>query len=44
MNRQYFTSGLLYGQGMLTKIMPRTGSKKNVRCRLPAEDEKLYLL
>lgn len=31
-------------QGVLTKITPRTGSKKNVRYRLPSADEKLYLL
>ena len=31
-------------QGVLTKIVPRTGSKKNVRYRLPTADEKLYLL
>ncbi len=31
-------------QGLLTKIVPRTGSKKSVRYRLPAADEKLYLL
>ena len=31
-------------QGLLTKIVPRTGSKKSVRYRLPTADEKLYLL
>ncbi len=31
-------------QGLLTKIVPRTGAKKSVRYRLPAADEKLYLL
>jgi ATP-dependent DNA helicase RecG len=31
-------------QGLLTKIVPRTGAKKTVRYRLPTADEKLYLL
>lgn len=31
-------------QGLLTKIVPTVGSKKSVRYRLPAADEKLYLL
>jgi ATP-dependent DNA helicase RecG len=31
-------------QGLLTKIVPRTGAKKSVRYRLPMADEKLYLL
>ncbi len=31
-------------QGLLVKIEPRTGSKKNVRYRLPTTDEKGYLL
>ena len=28
-------------QGLLTKITPRTGAKRNVRYRLPATDEKM---
>lgn len=28
-------------QGLLTKIIPRTGAKRNVRYRLPATDEKM---
>jgi hypothetical protein len=31
-------------QGLLTKIVPRTGAKKSVRYRLPMADGKLYLL
>jgi len=31
-------------QGLLTKIVPKTGAKKNVRYRLPASDESAYLL
>jgi len=31
-------------QGLLTKIVPKTGAKKSVRYRLPAADEAVYLL
>ncbi len=30
-------------QGLLIKLVPRTGAKRNVKYRLPAADERSYL-